>query len=280
MTLKRAVIAFFLIVGIGWAAWIALSFGRLGDSLPVPISSERPAGVGSVETVLMPAGSSEDQALPVEEPIDELPAVATGDSRRSAVTMSTEESTGLVFASPASVEERCRYVRVFGVYAGEPTWEYDIPANLPIEDMRRIADDFDYGYAQYRYADHLRRNGTFRDVYVERVQTGTLHELPDEPSFLIMRSYYIDAMRNHTRVGATELASIYRRIDKVEAIAWLVIDEMMGGPSLSRAEASGLWSGTPFVYTESEKLSSEARAEELIAEFELDPGLSTPEECL
>ena len=121
---------------------------------------------------------------------------------------------------------------------------------------------------------------------LERVQS-----LDDEP-FTTSKLYFIKAVRNHNWIAAERLALVYYPFDKVEARAWLLIAAEAEKFSLDPAIYSTSKFARQGAYdyrremresleglTVAEKQESESRADELIAEFELAPGLLPPEGC-
>jgi hypothetical protein len=111
-----------------------------------------------------------------------------------------------------------------------------------------------------------------RETLLEQVSS------PEDELFLTAQGYLVDAVRNHNWIAAQRLASIYYPFDKIEARAWLLIEQQAGGTALESRE-SGEWPDEFYELSSDETLQSEARAADLIVNLGLEEGLSRPSAC-
>jgi hypothetical protein len=191
------------------------------------------------------------------------------------------------------LKARCFYHRVFGIApertdASAPDSPFGSYMSMSSDELRAKADAGEDGLAQYVYADRLLGVALVPgegDIAPERVLAQV--QSPDDELFETVKRYFVEAIRNRNWVAARRLALMYYPFDKVEARAWLVIEEDAGGGSLDTGRYDALDSSpalkemleTLDALTDEEKDKSELRAEELIEEFDLTTGLLPLEEC-
>ena len=274
---KRVLIAVSILAVCGWAISVSLMLRQVRNSLPDLRSFEPPPVQSGAQSVpaAMPVGI---QPSAPQRPAERVPAITLqAEVQLPFVESAPEAVTAAVTLPPEipvedqiplSVEERCGLLD-FGVYADEIVVDRDFLLSLSDGELMAIADSEEDGFFNFWHGESI-----MFDVW-ERLDNGAaLDEVAG--SLEVMRKYYIRAIRNHSRKGASWIASHYWNIDKVEARAWWRIDEMMGGQGLARQQQEL----GQFIFTDQENSEGLARAEELIIEYNLASGIGVPEECL
>jgi hypothetical protein len=143
---------------------------------------------------------------------------------------------------------------------------------LSAEEFKAVVDSrpFD-GQLQRAYARSLR--AAIRGAE----PTNNYRPSPDDDATI--RGYDLSAIRGRDWPTAHHLAAMYNHVevDKVEAYAWWRIAQDMGHYRGITPDSAGWREWTP---TDQEMREGAERADELINEFDLLPGIGVPEECL
>jgi hypothetical protein len=277
-----------------WAVYVTLS---LRDSIPVFSTPESHDSRGAPPRD--PAASATPDA-DVDPTFDDSPVSAELASESLVAEPAAEPQLPAPLSAvpaaphigpgwePISLRHRCSYQAAPGVFPGPAAiWDtsrligevFSLYNAMTDEQLQALADSGTDGLAQYIYAyDRLLDLKDFNvaelSVSAERIlaSVGSL----DDERFKTARDYFIQAIRNHSWLAAHRLASIYAHFDLIEARAWYLIYEK---GNIRAARIAGFETVTTYSYTPEEKIESERRAENLIAEHDLAEGLTRPVEC-
>jgi len=280
VSLKRIAIAVVLLACCIWTAWVWNALKDIDDALPALRTFELSAVEIPTESISVTASTAEVPPEIQRSADESLPdAVAAVDSPTETVVNFPQGE----ILYPITAESRCLIRDVWGNYLGESVKWTRFSSVVPYYDvsdreLQAMADSGD-GYAQFLYA--FNRVLGIGDIYdTEATPDEVLEHLEstDDEALETAMPYFVKSIRNHNWIAADQLASIFYPFDRVEARAWAVIGQMAGGKSLEKRE-SGRLPDEVYDFTDAEVRESEARAEELIAEFDLNPGLSPPEQC-
>lgn len=134
-------------------------------------------------------------------------------------------------------------------------------------ELQEFADSGDNGFAQASLAQRLLEQLTGDPETDAALMENVLH-------------YSAKAIVNRNFSAADLLFRHYYEHDRIEARAWMQVSHAAGSPLLLRREDQEGMGVELNVFTDAEVWEGEKRAAELIAEYELEPGLGPPEECL
>lgn len=275
MSTKRAAISGLVLTALAWIVWVSLSLWQAGDSLPELTQSGAP-------TVQMPAEAdpAPDVSAELEEPATEsIPtsaavaaapaAIETGNPGVATARRIVPELNAYMWVS-TSLESRCRAFRITH-YVPETFIHPDELRYLSPEEFKAVVDlrPFD-GQLQRAYARSLRA--------AVRGPEPSNNYLPSPDDDATIRDYDLNAVRGRDWLTAHHLAAMYNYgVDKVEAYAWWRIAQDMGHYRGISPDSAGWRGWTP---SDQEMREGAERADELINDFDLLPGLGVPEECL
>ena len=273
MSTRRVLISGSILVVLAWVVWTSLSLWQAGSSLSELSPSRLPTTQIPDEVDAAPAAPS--ASMPVESTFSAPSAVVVSSaidigSSGSEVTPRVVPvlSGNISYSSDTSLDNRCG--RIFFVH--ETSIPEDELQYMSPEEFKAAVDSrpFD-GQLQHTYAKSLR-------AAVRGLEPGPA-SFPSLSDDATIREYDVGAVRGGYPHSAAGLAAIYYEVDKVESNAWWrILLEMGHDPRNPLAVWSQLRGQQP--YTDQERRAGADRADELIIDLELLPGLGVREECL
>jgi hypothetical protein len=267
--------------------WVSRSLIGIGGALPdFAISAPGPEQPAPIPSIINTAASENNAAAleillpPVDDPAPVISVPELSDPDLPEAEPATiHVADDLIALDPLlSVEVRCLLMRdihlpeFYGQREGIRAVEFYFA--MSDSELQARADVLEDEFAQFFVAQRrLRAIG-------DAVANGELRpeSIPDE-TIQSIRMYYLKAMRKHVKgSGPSDLAWLYYiHGDRIEAAAWLMIDQRMGGDRLQVIESdrTGFWT-----FNEYDRSEGALRQEALIAEHDLEGSFSHTDECL